>query len=944
MGLIDRFKVAGEKLSQGFQSAKSRFMSSRFMSAMSMAMSQGENETSERIKEMDNQTGAYAGVNENDSADVSVEQALDGEVHADDVDTTQEIPQVADTPHADMTEAVRRKAGESKRDGRVSQNEFARRVFGSPSRAARVERLGQLEMLRTSVERFNSSDFEIFKNFHKGAKNRSAARDQLRKRKIARRQTFKQLATSFLFQGESWADGLGSAAGLAVGYMLSGGFGWHVDRKTGLTRGQKFVQRLDSWIEKREARLMRNEANIDGRGGRRHDILLDNVLIPLQMGSHWLVGEAIPENVQTLATYKLSIMAHAMEEMAKPDADINAVRKWADESMQDLYMIASGDGIGAADIDRESITIGRSLDNSVNGGARIRIDMGHGSEAVSVVGLNKAYSEFLKGADDAAGLRDLMVDGKAAASDEAEAGKSNDKRPKMHTANRQEVPADKIHRGNVASVTDGPHFDNSVSASENVADIVREIRDRGTFGDAEVYSGGAALAFGFSKSNIPAIVSAYRYGMGMDVDEGQMGSMSGFGETLRRVRENLVSERGVSESSVDAGLQKDLGLMVNDMFEGGFDISDPTAEAGKAVADMVNLMVDVKGKSYEARLKQAREIGAMVASVYESSVEEEEEKALSKSGNKPSRTFGSIGHKRPKDSVLDDCADRLRFAFACDPTLRHVVAEALEMRVFSLDTEVFDSTLRNSFGHHGLDYRSHNPMVDVDIEKLAQGDWSSEYPFVLNRDLAKDFDKERVIADASRRGMTVTQIKEAFEAEENAIKNLIQYDIKESAAFDSLRSECASRTSDDVRVQSRVDEAVDDAAHVGEEVKDETLDRKDGAKVKSNEAESAPLDSPNEASNDEPAPSETEVTESPADAAPDTTDGMSQQNDAGAEDKQSNGEPQGEVEGNSGAPDGYAHQEESKSGPISDPFGSIESDDDQSQDDPSQGGKDEIDF
>lgn len=642
---------------------------------------------------------------------------------------------------------------------RADRVRAARDLFGSTQDAASMEENEQLRRMRNSIDRCDRSSFERFKNMHLGAANRQEKRERIRQAQINRRQTYRQLAIGCLFQGESMFQGLVSAAGLTFGYLISGGLGKHVSRRTGLTRAESFTKRLDGIVDFFERNRHTDEAIIDGSGSRKRDFLLDRVLIPARDRMHWLTGKPIPESASTLATYQLGIMSRALEDMSQPGADVMSIRKNAFDDIKAIYEIAHADGINSRQLDVERERIGRCLDRSADPRNHLSIRFGDESYVVSSRGLRRAFGSFMDGEVDmdnllrlltrnAPGSRDDLSesvdasDADAAEPRDAERGSDEatddgadvtyesgsdevtDDGADVAYENghlREEVADEDLRRVKVSSARVAPAFNENVNVIDNVADVMRELRERGSFGDALVYPGGIS----FSPKDLPALANAYQFASDTSLPDSYLVGQESFAHSLRRAREMLVmfhASDGVDDLTLQLGLERDFCACANEMYGGGFDICDPWGEAKRSFEAIDAYLADAKDVDFHEYRDAAEDVGAFMVDL------------LEHSEGKPYR-FGHIGDVQREDgrapNVLDDLADKLRFSFACEPYARYAFASAMYRHIVRPQSEVFTNDLLDRCGEYRLSY------FDLD-DRAYEGGKSS--PLALLDGLGDTFD------------------------------------------------------------------------------------------------------------------------------------------------------------------------------------------------------------
>lgn len=715
-----------------------------------------------------------------------------------DYDATRPMPVgVDDGMYEYLSDVQQTEHGSRRTRNRAERTSAAGEVFGSTQKAASFEDMEQTRRMRNVVTRFDRKSFDDFKDMHLGAANRKAARDKIRRAQISRRQTYRQLAITGLFQGETLFDGLASAAGYTVGFLISGGLGCHVNRRTGLTRTQSVAKRLDGMVDWFEKRANKDEAIVDGLSQRKRNFWLDRVLIPARDRMHWLVGQPIPESASTLATYQLSIMTNALDEMSRPDADVLDIRRRAGEDMRAIYEIAAHDGISANQLNMERDRIGRRLDGAEDASCHLRFDFDGSEVEVESKKLSKAFNLFMSGNTDIDAIRAALspqsADERAAQQRDADTSRKTPPRPdgtdggaspekvmsadeepsvaedesdgigaetvtvpdveseavaeddapvddsatvsseglddadgergysNYGVARRKLVDESELHRGSVRLVRVGPYFDDSVPPCENVADVLAELRHRGTFGDVRVYDGGAMESLGLTKADLPQIVNAYRFGAGDNSVREDTGRARPLANSVRRVSEMLMARRasdGVTPMELDMGLTRDLDTCANDLYEGGFDITDPWGQMRRSFDDLTNYISDAEAASgHYGHREAAKQVGNLIIDLME---------------HKPGEPFkfGNIGNIEPnhEPSELDDVADRLRFAFACDPVSQYVFANAVERNLVRQDKdnafESFFTKDKNGESHLSyfeLDERTHNSVKSPleAIEKLG---------------------------------------------------------------------------------------------------------------------------------------------------------------------------------------------------------------------------------
>lgn len=662
---------------------------------------------------------------------------------------------------------------------RAERNVAAQDVFDSASSAARFEERDQVRRLRNSIDRCDKGDFERFKRYRLGAANRQQKQERIRQAQINRRQTYRQLALGCLFQGETMFQGMMSAAGLTLGYLISGGFGRHVSNRTGLTRGESLARRLDRMVGFFEGLRKDDEAVMDGGGQRKRGFFLDRVLIPARDRVHWLIGKPIPDSVSTLATYQLAIMSRAMEDMSAPGADILAVRRDAFDDIKSLYEIAQSEGISQAHLDAEAKRIGRRLDASDDVRNCLSVNFGGVEETVSSVSLRSAFTDFLGGELDPEVLRhklcsrvpdavrhrgerasEVDADGRGAngrqggaeapsadgdghapdepdadasevASEGPEAGEGSEENAEQGTdapesapavALRREVPDDELHVGGVLSAKAMPEFDDDVDVVDNVADVFRELRERGTFGDALVYPGG--LEFG--PTDLPAVARAYQFAYDDSIPETSLMGQERLGHNLRRASEVLTlshASDGVSKFTLTLGLDRDLCAVANGMYSGGLDLTDPWGELQRAFAQIEGHLAETRDDNFHDYRHAAREVASLMVDLFE---------------HRPGEpyAYGIIGDVKREEGrepgPIDELADKLRFAFECEPISRYAFANAMYRRIVRPQSDVFTKDLLDAYGEHGLSY------FDMDDRIYSAG--TKNVPLVLVNALGDSLD------------------------------------------------------------------------------------------------------------------------------------------------------------------------------------------------------------
>lgn len=222
------------------------------------------------------------------------------------------------------------------------------------------ERVEQASRLRAQIKEYNVREFTYSaKHALDLAKDEELAAT-MAKESRQRRSRFRMMLASSLIHNQSLGDGLASAAGLAIGFLIGGGFRNYTGRD-GLTSKQRKAVRLQKFVDKIESDLRREQGVVDGSGLRKPNYFVDNVLVKAKEGAFADAKMHIPMSTESVAIARLGIMYTTLDNAMKPGADINRIRREGAEAIEALYNIAAKDGMDQGAVVNATSRMGKSL-------------------------------------------------------------------------------------------------------------------------------------------------------------------------------------------------------------------------------------------------------------------------------------------------------------------------------------------------------------------------------------------------------------------------------------------------------------------------------------------------------------------------------------------------------------------------------------------------------
>ena len=151
--------------------------------------------------------------------------------------------------------------------------------------------------------------------------------------------------------------------GMAIGTVLTGGFGPKVHKSDGLTTKERVAKRLGKSVENSESKAMRKAGYAKGLGLKPQDSIGLTAKKAMRNRAFSRAGLHVPISSEELGTAYLGIMQNSLEKLYADPKHADKYRNEANESIALVYDLGTANGVSTSDVDTAARRIARQFDN-----------------------------------------------------------------------------------------------------------------------------------------------------------------------------------------------------------------------------------------------------------------------------------------------------------------------------------------------------------------------------------------------------------------------------------------------------------------------------------------------------------------------------------------------------------------------------------------------------